>query len=581
MALVDFLQFSVDSIRSSVKGIDDSYRNPWDILAELAQNSVDAIATAGVKGKIRIEINSKDKSIRFEDNGCGISAEQLPKLLSLFSSGKKDDASTVGEKGVGLKFVLFQSTYFEIVSSDGKSASRATIRDARLWKKQSNDVLLQMDHNIIPIEDKPTPGTTVFIKDVEFASDDEDEKTASIFTMNATQIAYLLRTKTAIGDTRKIWDDSLPSIEVILEYEDFNGDLEKTVVENKFCLPTEVISDSDIRNVEDYEAWTKKADRQDNDKRAYLTGKVLTLSGFYYHRDYRRINYWLCFVPSRRDWDSLTEKRGLATKLQLEDSIWADAHSTVLFASGIYTATKGMPTGITIENPATGNAGYWPNFFMIFQEDALNFDIGRKSIHGNIRNIYKEKAKELFNRVTKYVTRYTNSQPVSTGTGSNFDRFDIRQGVNDILDLNSNAVKFVKNPGDQEASVSALFFELIGNGMIDDIEPIYLGYRQKYDLYANYVSSAGKQFKFFEFKSRLRNITKDFQDASKVFDEMDFIICWDINDEDIQKLKDFGIDCEEFSQGSLHAVDIPKCVTHRLSIANVNPIYAIDLKKLL
>lgn len=115
-----------------------------------------------------------------------------------------------------------------------------------------------------------------------------------------------------------------------------------------------------------------------------------------------------------------------------------------------------------------------------------------------------------------------------------------------MVDLNSEKVSFVKNPANQEASVSAIFFELIGNGLIDDIIPIYLGYRNKYDLYAYYKSPHTNKEKFgiYEFKSHLRNLTKDFPGAIKVFDEINYVICWDVNDKDIQELYNFGIGCK-------------------------------------
>lgn len=40
---IDFLKPDVLQIKKSIKGIDDSYNNEWDILAELIQNAVDAI----------------------------------------------------------------------------------------------------------------------------------------------------------------------------------------------------------------------------------------------------------------------------------------------------------------------------------------------------------------------------------------------------------------------------------------------------------------------------------------------------------------------------------------------------------
>jgi molecular chaperone HtpG len=49
MPLIEnFLQQGVSHIRQSIIDIDDSYNNDWDILAELIQNSVDAIRKADI-----------------------------------------------------------------------------------------------------------------------------------------------------------------------------------------------------------------------------------------------------------------------------------------------------------------------------------------------------------------------------------------------------------------------------------------------------------------------------------------------------------------------------------------------------
>ena len=55
---IPFLMPNNFIIRKSIRGIDDCYINFWDIIAELVQNSVDAIyKTVEKKGKIIIFIN--------------------------------------------------------------------------------------------------------------------------------------------------------------------------------------------------------------------------------------------------------------------------------------------------------------------------------------------------------------------------------------------------------------------------------------------------------------------------------------------------------------------------------------------
>ncbi len=122
MEKIPFLQPTINSIRKSIKGIDDSYNNFWDILAELIQNSVDAInKKIEKKGKIEIEIDSINKSIKIYDDGVGIEKDKIPVLLSPFSTDKENDLGSIGEKGVGLKFVIFQSNDFKMKTSTLKS----------------------------------------------------------------------------------------------------------------------------------------------------------------------------------------------------------------------------------------------------------------------------------------------------------------------------------------------------------------------------------------------------------------------------------------------------------------------------
>ena len=67
----DFLFPTLSQIRHSICGIDDSYNNFWDILAELIQNAVDAINRTDpvVQGEIYLQIDCIRKEISIRDNG--------------------------------------------------------------------------------------------------------------------------------------------------------------------------------------------------------------------------------------------------------------------------------------------------------------------------------------------------------------------------------------------------------------------------------------------------------------------------------------------------------------------------------
>ena len=116
----DFLKIgTVKKLKKHIQNICNSYSHPWDILAELAQNSVDAIKLWNLKNKdksrpheILIEVNQKSRSIIIKDTGIGIDPKKAPSLLGPDGTDKDEEEDQIGEKGVGLTFALFSSNKF-------------------------------------------------------------------------------------------------------------------------------------------------------------------------------------------------------------------------------------------------------------------------------------------------------------------------------------------------------------------------------------------------------------------------------------------------------------------------------------
>ncbi|MBF0542665.1 MAG: hypothetical protein HQK91_14590 [Nitrospirae bacterium] len=217
-----------------------------------------------------------------------------------------------------------------------------------------------------------------------------------------------------------------------------------------------------------------------------------------------------------------------------------------------------------------------PVMVMLFEDRNLKFDIGRKSIHGSQARIYKEYASRIFYEYIKYVARYVGGE-VSQDT--EWSKDEIYAEIDKIIDLNVSTIKFQKNPKNQEASVAAIFYECIGNGIIKDILPLISGYRNRYDLYAKWNN---KKI-VIEFKAKLINILRDFNDEQKMFNEINCIVCWDVDDSDKQGMKDKGISLDEITQSSFDNGNkkFPHS-THFLTLSGlVPPIYIIDLKKII
>jgi len=144
----NFLQQSVSQLRKSIRDIDDSYNHEWDVVAELCQNSIDAIKKQKPdKGVIQLKIDALNKTIAIHDNGIGIEPDRLPFLLAPFSTDKEDDENAIGEKGVGLTFVIFSCNDFTIKTGTKYGTTRGQIVDANNWKNRKDESHLPLEIN--------------------------------------------------------------------------------------------------------------------------------------------------------------------------------------------------------------------------------------------------------------------------------------------------------------------------------------------------------------------------------------------------------------------------------------------------
>lgn len=566
---IPFLQPTISSIKKSIKGIDDSYNNFWDILAELIQNSVDAIhQKSDQTGIIEIEINAIEHMIRIYDNGIGISKEDIPTLLSPFSTNKENHAESIGEKGVGLKFVIFQSNDFKMKTSSFHSneTSQVSIEGAKVWKESDS-----LEEFYLHLETTETPfkGTEIIIKGIE---------NDMLFDLNFNSLKFIIRTKTAIGNILSIFQE-VPHIQVTFKHTARNGEKHTEKIPYRYWLPTENIKKNEHCDLKDFTNWLAEADRSDSEKRNYLKNKIIVQTGNIQHNEYRNIKYWSCFVPKRKVWNDISIMDGLLTEdvIKREEVMQDKIFST--HQSGIYTSVKGMPTGISIEHPNTGYAGYWANIFIIFEDSMLKFDIGRKSINGNTKVIYKKRAKEIFDTYLNYITKYVSGD-LEVQTNPIWDRDNIKAEIDSMPKLNNPLIRFKNIPSDQEASIAAIFYELIGASHIAHLEPVISGYRNRYDLYAYWKN----HFIVIEFKSHLRNIIRDFDDYIKYSNEIDYIVCWDVNDDDLIALHNASLTLEEIDDSSLFPLQeeyLPE-TTHKIIVSpTASPIYVIDLKRVI
>lgn len=556
-----FLDFTVKIKKKSLKDIKESYNNYWDILSELVQNSVDAIIRKGnKKGIIKITVNSQRKSITIYDNGQGIDYDKLAILLTPFSSDKEFRNDERGEKGVGISFVIFETNYFKIKTSymNSNTTSIGVIQNASTWveNEDNDEIKMSQTASLEKFE-----GTEITIKQLD---------SNRLFDLTLEQLIYILRTKTAIGNTQVIFDETAPNIDIELLFVDKSGKQIPKTIPFKYMLLTE-FSKKNL-NYTEVMKYFEDEKISEADKREYLHDKIVYINDEYIKRDGVIIKYWACVTPTREVYDQISKSKHLIIDENNVDS-------SVCFRPGVTFSIKGMPTAIDYPQPQRlYSSGYFPTFFMIINDNSLILDIGRKSIPDSYRQDYNNIVRDVFNALARDISVLFSEEK------DNSWRLDqIKDEVENMPKLNTNIIKFKKSPFDQEASVAAIFFELIGTKKcFIDFIPYHSAYRGKYDLYGYYKNT----FTIFEFKYHLRNIVKDFKTYRKMADELDYIVCWNVSEEDENEIakklnaniKITAIDFDNYDKNFKYMPE----ATHKITYSEIaNPVYVIDLKILL
>lgn len=551
-----FLPSSQEILHSMISGIMESYENPWDILAELAQNSMDAIhEQAPPKGHVSLHINAPKATITFSDNGVGIDPSDLKELFVPYGSNKRTNPNTIGEKGVGLKFVIFSTNKFSLVSHHNKGSFEVTVKGAAEWLISDNDSEISFTSKKIKNPDELN-GVTVKLS--------LHETNHPLFKLSLDQLKMLLLTKTAIGSTAHIWGEK-ENCDLELTLTDMVGEKHEVEVECEFTLPIENVKKT--ISIVDYDEWKADSDRSDQQKRKKLKNAIIYNQGTS-SRKGRDIKHWSCMTPSRMAWASMAVNSGLVD--ESEESDFNSEDHFYAQSNGVFLSTKYMPTGVRIDLRATGESGYTNNFFIILEDKSLKFDIGRKGVPPRTSGLLRKIAQEEFKKYLQY-KRFIRGE--SETTNSQFAREDLFKEILALPDLKSKETAFIKRPNSQEATVAAIFYEQMGKGKFSGFTPYTSGYRDKYDLTGTYEGNN----LVIEFKHDLTGLFNDFTIARKLFDEINVVIVWEITEDDRTKASDRGIDIEEIDDDDR----IFPNTHYSLEIDSVAPVEVLEIKKLL
>lgn len=511
-------EFVENRLRKSIQEIVRSYRNSWDPYSETIQNSVDAInrrfrilndpdyhlyhecrdnfdieSDPSYEGRISITIDAERNLIDIRDNGVGMKQNEIEKFL-LPRGTDKEVGQEYGFKGYGLTYASFISTYTDIKSrhflQDTDSASRISIEGLFNW--------MYDDSGDVEFPDSPRP-------DVESTTDMPDEWNTIVRIKLAEQysgefpaisacddamsyardeqyldgLEYMLRTHTAIGNTRPLFNKApIVPIEVSLDVTFPNGESKEDInIPYRYYHPKdhdqiEFLSFSFDEYFDEY----KKPDFDKDFRALYHTVNDVTVGT----QNPIECDFAICAVASSRLSD-IESSMGLS---EIESS-------DIGITYGVHLAIDGMPLGLRVDNWDSKGGNIKRYYVVINAElDVSNqLDSGRKGISRYYGRLISDKALDLISSEA-----IDGSEPFASYASSHLDHGrgrspgglppqdfstkvqDVRENGSDQDDDEKEVISEVSNLiylPTNEQEVVALFYQMLSKEIIKGYKTVY------------------------------------------------------------------------------------------------------------
>ncbi|QYK60759.1 DUF4357 domain-containing protein [Paenibacillus sp. S25] len=522
------------SLKEEVKSILRDYRNFWDVHAELIQNAVDAInrryrlindptyhlynefhqcfpeySETSYIGKIEIRINTITKTLTILDNGVGIESENIVKFLLPKSSGKKIKQD-YGFKGYGLTFVSFISRHLSVTSRkfteiDAFEYEVSNIFD---WISLEGMPLPNFPDQAIISED---PEMGEWNTKISLRFDDDYQRrfdaVAALDLVNnilndssdLERFCYILRTKTAIGNTKTLF--SLPPIvpiDITLKVTFPNGTESGSInVPYSYYHPAQhpeiALNTFEFAN---YITQIQAA----NFTRGFR-GLMHNIPDFTIgQRTPIKCNIYLSAISS-------TRLGNIEDQLRLNEI--QDAGAKI--SCGIYLSIDGMPTGIKLDS-WDKKGGAYKRYYVIVDctlDISNTLDSGRKGITSYYADLIDSSVVNLINQTqigesdsfASYASRDLDiGRGPTPGGGNGFNIPDFQLDINNAKEQHrvddtrySNEVTKIQKYSPlmsiphSEQEVVALFYALLSQDIIKGYNVLYqAGSEKVYDACYTY-----------------------------------------------------------------------------------------------
>lgn len=554
-------------VKQRVTNVIRSYHNAADVIAEPIQNAVDEVLSAdglGDIGTVRIIMDTDENRISVWDNGRGISSTDIAKYLAPDIGSKRADflkGLVRGHKGVGLTFLAYGFNYFTLESRTATEhyllrleGGRSWVEDPTLGAESPAGQLTHMDETGAPQGKLVGTGTVITIG---LGPQTEPKSLRHAFP-TAKYAAVAIQNQTAVG---VIEPPSIPKkrpLAVTLEYKS-NA---QTTVED--ILPVYRFPHMGIPasiatlNLGEWLAQNKNTEPKAKDRKAYHAcyqvfdpNSLLELIDDRTGDKLDTVEDVAHFVRSHDVHVYCLFSFSASYRDQLRESWAIPANRKSLYSPSLRIATDGMISSWSREVTLTHRGFNVDRTWLVYNFRAVEPDLGRKDFPPEVRDFIGLSEEVVANNVA------TNSRPFlriapsrSSGGGGTYvapsvKAFQRREKPLSPSWLPGFGDLRMQTEPESEQDVIALFSELVGLGPFRHFRPVFYSGFDYYDSFFTYnPTDATDEMRstlpgtddtderdregVAEFKFVGDSIIEDVVANVKRWNEMTFVICWDI-----------------------------------------------------
>jgi len=561
-------------LRTSAKNQLDSYADEWIISFEGLQNALDAVEDVP-NPRIKIVFDLEKNKVSIYDNGNGFPCSSEYFGLGYGEKFAINNHNIRGEHGVGMKMIIICSKQFELITrnrSNGKLWYASFKNGYRFLEEDDeerfNDTYLEferlpneyntlIEYTFPKADEHPLRNISVreFISNIftEYEGIKPHEELLKNRSKANLYIEHYFRTHSYTGDVNRLFDNKKPAeIEVVIMKDTSLSKNELKTVYDRSLIDYWNEEPNFKKHIIKFKSkyWDILDFFEEPLKKGIFTENMLT--HFSPKTKYGGSNIWVMKILDKE------LLRNFLVNVSLNNIYEVDKFNTLIQEKirGIYLiiasaatnakynvnnlllgkaeqiiAADGVLTTNPIRSPKRGkNQSYLNNIHIVINiNDRVNYGKQAMKSPNLLSYIYK-----FFEQI--YVSRLVNLAISVAGKMPNENEYDYNEPeiviseVGDILDNLS-----IKKVPQHENTLIALFYELIGRGIIRGIETYYLSSYEKYDGKINIFSNITNDYKkirrnedlmVVEFKVNLSDLIKDFIDNSKSISDLNLIVIW-------------------------------------------------------